>query len=104
MLASLRPSLIREATSFGAEQRAASEDFLKYPDRQYGRFERVLRDLNEPSARGGFAVRDMGRSSQTREREHHLDYVCLGPDGPRPFERCWYAVSELAGLCSPGLG
>lgn len=71
-----QPSVIRKTTLVGAEQKAASEDFLRFLERQYDRFERVLRELSEgPLIRPGFAVRDMSRLFAGDEREVFTDIV-----------------------------
>ncbi|MGH1590630.1 SGNH/GDSL hydrolase family protein [Methylobacterium phyllosphaerae] len=100
----LQPSVIRKTILVGAEQKAASKDFLKYLDQQYGRFERVLRDLAEsPLIRPGFAVRDMGRVFENEQREIFTDIVHYTVEGrERVAEALAVEVTEALGTTAAG--
>ena len=78
----LQPSVARKTTLVGDEDAAASGDFLKYLDRQYTRFERVVGDIARgPHAGPHFAARDLSRIFADDRRSLFTDIVHYNSEG-----------------------
>lgn len=78
----LQPTVVRKATRVGDETEAASGDFLKYLDRQFGRFERVVREIGAGGLAGPhFAARDLGGLFAADTRSLFTDIVHYTSEG-----------------------
>ena len=78
----LQPTVVRKTTLVGDENAAASGEFLKYLDRQYGRFETVVAALGRGDLAGPhFGVRDLSRIFQDDRRSLFTDIVHYTSEG-----------------------
>jgi lysophospholipase L1-like esterase len=98
----LQPTVVRKAETVGDESRAASEPFLAYLDRQYGRFEGVLDRLDAAGAAGpAFAARDLSRLFETETRALFTDIVHVTSEGrQRMADRLQAEVAEAIGAAT----
>ena len=95
--------MARKTTLVGDEDAAASGDFLKYLDRQYSRFERVVGDIGRgPHVGPHFATRDLSRIFADDRRSLFTDIEHYNSEGRH--EMAGALVNEVADMlaASPG--